>query len=611
MERIKLMLLLLAKYFIAAFLFFMVLQKPIFLLYNVSSLPSNWSWKDIGDIYIHGLRLDMAGIAYIMIVPCLLAFGNLMFRFPLKRCLYIYTAIITFLLVLITLVDAIMYDFWHFKLDSTIFLYLNDPKNILASVSLGFVLLRLFGLLLLMLVTWFLFTWTFKHIKDNGVSEQPSRYVSCGVLISLLVVFFVMIRGIESRPNTLSKAAFSKEMFLNHAAINPLFSIVYTSTRVNDFSKVFNFYPEKECAKEFDRMYITESGKIDTILTTNRPNILFIVMESFGAQFVKSLGGSADVAPNLEHLSKEGVFFTNCYCSSFRTDRAIVAAISGYLGQPTTSIISYPNKVASLPSIPRVLRQNGYDTQAVYAGDVSYFNMANYFYASGHNKVISEDSFSIDKRLQSWGVPDGIVFNWLFDDIQKRNRTKKPWYITYLTLSSHEPFDVPNYKRLPNKVDNAFAYTDNCLGTFVEKLKKTSAWKNLLIICVADHSFNRNKQVSSSSTYHHVPLLMLGGCIKQSKIIRKYVNQTDIVATILGQLHISHKEFKFSRDVLSDNYKYPFAFSTYNNGFIFRDSTGYTIYDNSMEKSLENHNLQRERKGKIILQTLYKDLSKR
>lgn len=76
-------------------------------------------------------------------------------------------------------------------------------------------------------------------------------------------------------------------------------------------------------------------------------------------------------------------------------------------------------------------------------------------------------------------------------------------------------------------------------------------------------------------------------------------------------MDIPHKDFTFSRDVLADTYRYPFAFNTFNNGFIFRDSTGCIVYDNNAQKALFGADKAREEKGKAILQTLYDDLSTR
>ena len=88
----------------------------------------------------------------------------------------------------------------------------------------------------------------------------------------------------------------------------------------------------------------------------------------------------------------------------------------------------------------------------------------------------------------------------------------------------------------------------------------------------------------------------------------RIVAQTDIPALILGQLDLPHDDFQYSRDVMSTAYSYPFSFSTFNNGFSFRDSTGVTVYDNVLRKAVHYPDSVRVRKGKEILQSVYRNL---
>ena len=108
--------------------------------------------------------------------------------------------------------------------------------------------------------------------------------------------------------------------------------------------------------------------------------------------------------------------------------------------------------------------------------------------------------------------------------------------------------------------------------------------------------------------------MWIGGAIKTPAVFDKYINQTDIAATLLGQLSINKEEFIFSRDFFSSKYR-EFAFYTFNNGFGFIDSTGISVYDNTIESPLlenpqESSNF-RINNGKAILQTLYNDLGSR
>lgn len=175
---------------------------------------------------------------------------------------------------------------------------------------------------------------------------------------------------------------------------------------------------------------------------------------------------------------------------------------------------------------------------------------------------------------------DDITFEYLYNQLRNR-KEEEAWHTAFLTLSSHEPFEVP-YHRLEDKIPNAFAYTDECLGKFIDRLKQTPAWKDLLVICLPDHGFYYPREGSNAMPrFYHIPLLWLGGAVKQPMQVDKIMNQTDLAATLLGQLGLEHTAFTFSRNVLGSDYKYPFVFYSFNNGFSFRDSTGVTVFDNN------------------------------
>lgn len=185
------------------------------------------------------------------------------------------------------------------------------------------------------------------------------------------------------------------------------------------------------------------------MLSTKRPNLLIILMESYGGVFMESLGGEPGVSPNLERLAKEGVFFTNCYANSFRTDRGTICTFSGYQSFPLLSVMKIPAKSRTLPSIAGKLVNEGYATDFLYGGDINFTNMKSYLLGSGYQKLTADVDFSMNERQNPWGVNDDITCEFLYNQIKQRPEGK-PWHTAFLTLSSHEPFEVP-YHRLEEK----------------------------------------------------------------------------------------------------------------------------------------------------------------
>lgn len=598
-------------YFFTVLLIF-ILQKPLFMLYN-GSIEKGFGFADYMQVMIHGASLDAATAGYLTAFPFLLVLISIWFRkFPLKKILYGYYILAAALISIIFVVDMALYTFWGFKLDASVFLYIDSPKEALASVSVGFILLRVLAILLLIALN----CWVLLKITPSVLTVTRKRIAGTAGMLLLGGVLFVIIRGgVTESTSNIGQVYFSNEPFLNHSAVNPDFSLLSSMGKSQDFASEFNFFDEEKRAALFDGLYPTTDGdSIIQVLNTKRPNILIILMEGFGGAFVEPLGGLPDVTPHFNRLSKEGIFFTNCYANSFRTDRGTVCTFSGYLGLPTASVMKIPAKSRTLPAIAEGLSKAGYKTDFLYGGDINFTNMKSYLLSTGYQRLTANTDFSLaEQTSNAWGVNDDITFEYLYNQLRNR-KEEGPWHTAFLTLSSHEPFEVP-YHRLEDKIPNAFAYTDECLGKFIDRLKQTPAWKDLLVICLPDHGFYYPREGSNAMPrFYHIPLLWLGGAVKQPMQVDKIMNQTDLAATLLGQLGLEHTAFTFSRNVLGSDYKYPFAFYSFNNGFSFRDSTGVTVFDNNSGSILFNEpeaDESRLDKGKAILQTVYDDLGNR
>ena len=598
-------------YFFTVLLIF-ILQKPLFMLYN-GSIEKGFGFADYMQVMVHGASLDAATAGYLTAFPFLLVLISIWFRkFPLKKILYGYYILAAALISIIFVVDMALYTFWGFKLDASVFLYIDSPKEALASVSVGFILLRVLAILLLIALN----SWVLLKITPSVLTATRKRIAGTAGMLLLGGVLFIIIRGgVTESTSNIGQVYFSNEPFLNHSAVNPDFSLLSSMGKSQDFASEFNFFDEEKRAALFDGLYPTTDGdSIIQVLNTKRPNILIILMEGFGGAFVEPLGGLPDVTPHFNRLSKEGIFFTNCYANSFRTDRGTVCTFSGYLGLPTASVMKIPAKSRTLPAIAEGLSKAGYKTDFLYGGDINFTNMKSYLLSTGYQRLTANTDFSLaEQTSNAWGVNDDITFEYLYNQLRNR-KEEGPWHTAFLTLSSHEPFEVP-YHRLEDKIPNAFAYTDECLGKFIDRLKQTPAWKDLLVICLPDHGFYYPREGSNAMPrFYHIPLLWLGGAVKQPMQVDEIMNQTDLAATLLGQLGLEHTAFTFSRNVLGSDYKYPFAFYSFNNGFSFRDSTGVTVFDNNSGSILFDEpeaDESRLDKGKAILQTVYDDLGNR
>ncbi len=593
---------------------FNVIQKPIFAIYNRESNTTPLSLKDIMAVYRYGFVSDAIVASYLTAFPLILGAVGAMFpSIDLSVVLTIYNVVISLALGLLVAGDTVLYRFWNFKIDASVFVYLRSLKGATASVSITFLVTRVLG--------WFCLSAIFfvgVQCVCNLVITLIAQSIHLewwGYVVVLLTMIltagllFLIIRGLKIRPNNPSVVYFSNNQFLNHWALNPGYNMIYSLSTKDEFKGRFRYFTDEECEEILAPLFPVRGDTKQKLFRTNRPNILLVVWESLSADFLESLGGKAGVAEQTDALAKDGVLFTHCTSGSFRTDRGLVCLLSGCPAQPTTSVIRYTKKLPNLPGLPRILKKYGYETTAVHGGDLSIMHKSDYYLAAGHDKLVSQKDMPSKAPACKWGVHDGYMFDYVFDDIQDKAARNVRWFTTLQTLSSHEPFEVP-YKRLDNPIDNSFAYTDSCFGKFVERLKQTPAWDDLLIICVADHGLNTSHHPDNREKYAHIPLVMLGGAIDNPAKIDTMMSQTDLAATLLGQMGIDHSDFIFSRDVTADTYTNPFSLHVFHCGFMVSDSRGYTIYDTTIDASTEGVDECREKMGKAIIQKLYSELDK-
>lgn len=601
----------LIKHYISLVLLF-VIQKPLFMLYT-SIGRQHYGIKDWLLVMWHGLPIDLSIAAYLTVLPVLFVIVSVWIQsFRLKSVMRVYDLLVSWVIALIFVGDAALYPFWGFKLDASVFFYLRTPKEAFASISALSVVLGIVAVVAVHRIIYCTLRRTLQPLKApyGKVLMRVPVTLICLLLYGPLLI--AVRGGVSESTMNVGHAYFSTDQFLNHSAVNPSFSLLSSVSKDSDFSQWYNYLDEDMRAQYFEGLYPTSDDHTRSLLKTNRPNILVLVLEGLGGDFVQAISGREGVTPNLDRLIKEGVFFSNCYAGSFRTDRGLVCVMNGHPGLPMTSIMKMPHKSAALPSVAAKMAHEGYSTYFTYGGDINFTNMRGWLYDAGFENVVSGDDFTVGERhTNPWGVQDQITFARLLSDIKDY---RDPWFAGYLSLSSHEPFDVP-YERLEDKICNSFAYTDSCLGDFITRLKKTPEWNNLLVVITPDHGFRYPQEGFAFDPHvHHIPVLWLGGAVRRPAVIDRFTVQSDMAATILGQLGIDHSDFRFSRNIMSASYDYPFSFYTFSNGFCFIDSTGVTLYDDDASKCLINDsNASNERlmRGKAIVQTLYDDLEER
>lgn len=591
-----------------------VLQKPIFLsIYG--------GFPHVFAVIRHGLSLDFSMAGYLSAIPgLLLVISCLPIAFLHKpqasRILMAivggWTLIGATLVALSFVANIALYGYWGFPLDSTpIFFLVSSPSAAMASVEWWQGLLGIVSIAAVMAFILLLFHLLWRKWGGDVFLLRTNKWQWLPMLIVTGLLFLPIRGGVTVSTMNTGMAYFSSTQELNHAAVNPLFSFMESISHSEDFASQYRFMDDKEAHKTYHELYNTPStDSISSVLRpgVKRPNIFIIVMESF-SDTVTNVPG---VTPNLNRLKKEGVYFSRFYANSYRTDRGLVSVLMGYPAPATVSLMKYPKKTAHMPSITAHLEKAGYEASYYYGGDADFTNMRSFLVSQGFRHITEDVDFPVSDLLSKWGVPDHLLFRRAEKDIQAWPAKGKPRLTVIQTSSSHEPFDVP-YHRLKDKILNAFAYSDSCVGSFINTLRKSKQWDNSLVILVPDHLGAWPEHPDNFKPWrYHIPLIWTGGAIRQPMVVNTLGSQQDIAATLLSQLGVAHKDLIFSKDVFNPSINH-FAFFLPNDGIGMITEDEALLYDNQLKKTVydkgkKGQNLEA---GQALLQVLFDDISKR
>ncbi len=544
----------------------------------------HFSAGTLASTFSHGIRLDISATAYILVIPLLASIAGVWIKGSwLRHFLRFYSWVIIFISSAIVVGDSILYTYWGFRMDYTALIYLKTPQEAAASVTT----LTIIEYCATVAGITILFALLYKKLIDSFFPDQKIkrfRIPATLVFMFLTGALIIPVRGgFGVAPINAGSVYFSEDMFVNHTAINVAWNVGSSVFNRKSQDNPYSFSDLPSSHAIVDSLTV-KKGTPEKVLNNTSPNILFIILESFGNSLVGELGGDSLTTPNLNELIKEGIVFSNFYASGNRTDKALPAIISGYPAQPAASIIKEPRKTQSLPSLVRIMNGLNYNSSFWYGGDINFANFHSYLIASGFHQIITMDNFDPSNYNSKWGVHDHVLFEALKDSM---GSVKEPFFRVVLTLSSHEPFEVPMEPVFKGKDDltkfkNSVLYTDKTVGDFIKWAKGTSWWNNTLVILVADHC-RRNSldELVYSQEIFRIPMVWIGGAVSSSGLrIGKLGTQVDIPVTLLDQLGLPGS-FPFSRDLLTKESD-SFAFYTFNEGFAFLTDSSTVIYDHKL-----------------------------
>lgn len=602
-------------------LFFLIL-RTVFLLYNIKLIANEGiRFSEAIASYWYALPLDLATSCYLLIFPFLILAVQCIYSPDwLNRLNRIYTFLALLVFSLLATAELGIYPEWKTKMPYKALTYLLNPSEVYNSAStVTFFLLT--GLLFILVLG--------SYRLYNKYFYKPVIHQKRKILFSLVfaVVTFPLIAlgargGWQEIPINQSQSYYSNYNILNLASVNSgfNFAISIIENYKNMEQNPYSFYPVEEARSEVAELYYQEKDTTTDFLKTKRPNIVLLILESWSADLIESIGGEPGITPEFHELEKGGILFTNLYATGPRSEQAMGSIFSGFPAHPISSVTVQPDKFSKLPTITRQLVDSGYSSSFYFGGQLRYGNIKGYILYNGFKRVVEHTDFGRDVLRGKLGVHDEFVLGRQLEDL---NKEKEPFFSGLFTLSSHSPYDQPmenvfDWGGNENDYINSAFYTDRCLGNYFREARKQAWYKNTLFIIVADHSHNSYRNWSFTTPfYHRIPLLFYGEVIKEEfrgKTMGRIANQMDLAKTLMNQLSMDSSPFTWSRDLFNP-YSPEFGYYSFEEGLGWITKNGHFVYEPRIEHYHEDIipdslKEQTRKRGKAFLQVLFEDYMK-
>ncbi|MGZ8539864.1 MAG: LTA synthase family protein [Chitinophagaceae bacterium] len=603
-------------YFLSWVVFFDLL-RIVFLFYHFDK-TKHLPFTTILSSFWYGFRMDMSVAAYILAPVCLFVLLSLVIHFFRRLFIYkAYTFVVLLMIALVSFFDLEIYNQWGFRIDATPLKFLDTPKEAFASVSH----LPLVLLFAVFIICYTLFYFCFKYILKRIFFQQQPKY---RILTALAIVLFmgsliIPIRGgFQLAPLNQSSVYFSTNNYANHAAINASWNFLHSLVSKGALGEnPYPYLPGPQAKEIVDSLYSSTSANEQVINFSNdtATNIIFIIWESFTEKAMRISVDGKEIIPQFNRLKTEGIYFSNVYASGDRTNKGIPAILSGYPAMPNTTIIHSPAKSEKLEVLSKIFKERGYNTPFFYGGEPEFANIKSYLLHGGFDPIIGKSDFASKDMNSKWGAHDGVVMNRVFENLSS---LKKPFFATWLTLTSHEPFETPvsnvfNGTDNTTKFLNSLHYTDQVIGEFIARCSRETWWNNTIVVITGDHGHHLPENGNKADEFR-IPLLWIGGALnKKGIVIDRIASQLDIAATLSKQAGINNPNFPFSKNIFDTTTK-SWAFFTFNNGFGFVDPSGRLVYDNVGKRPIRQEGSigpKETEAGKAMMQVIYEDFLKK
>ncbi len=605
--RLNELLVLFYRLFLAFFFYF--IARILFYCYN-SDLLSVDSYSQFMTLAYHGITFDRMAIFYVNGLFIILSIIPV-FKSTSKgyQKIVFWSYIIPNLLAYSTnFIDFIYYRFIYSRTTIAVFDSLEHESN-KGKLLLNFLInyWYVFALCIVLCILWIYLYKRVKFTKPQVIESKKNYWISSIVIfVGVVIGFIAGVRGDlkkTTRPlNIIDANRYVEKPEHADIILNTPFAILRTIGKTS-FRKV-DYMDETTLLQ-----YVSPFKEYNTN-DASTPNIIVFITESYAREYSGAFNQDMNIpnyksyTPFIDSLAQHSLIFPNAFANGYKSIHGVSSVIAG-IPSFKDAFTSSPYPKQNIESLVSTLKSKGYDTSFFHGapngsmGFLGFGNILGYDHYYGKTEYNNDDDFD-----GTWGIWDEPFFQYMRKTLSEK---KQPFFATLFTVSSHEPFNIPEqYKgKFPEgnqQIHKTVGYTDYAFKRFFEESKNEPWFKNTIFVITADHTnqidYDEYKKLVNRTA---VPILFYTADERYKGVNKDLAQQIDIYPTLLDMIGYDKPFRSWGRSLLNDSITKPFAINyggneyTYQEGkyivrFNGKEVTGfYDIKDKGLEKNLINN----------------------
>ncbi|MEZ5931781.1 MAG: LTA synthase family protein [Alphaproteobacteria bacterium] len=284
-------------------------------------------------------------------------------------------------------------------------------------------------------------------------------------------------------------------------------------------------------------------------------NVVLIMVESLGTDFLGIYGNPHHLTPRLDQLAGDSLRFDRFFATGTRTVRGLEAVTLSIPPTPGQSIVKRLGRESGFWSLGNLLDQQGYASSFIYGGR-GYFDNMNAFFAGNGYHVVDYSAAPTDKIhfANAWGMADEDLYSLALEQADRAAASNKPFFFHIMTTSNHRPYTYPDDRiDIPSGSGRrgAVKYTDWAIGDFLDRAKDKPWFDDTVFVILGDHTAGSAGKSDLPVERYRIPLLIYSPKHVTPGRIETVSSQIDVAPTLLALLGMSYESAFFGKDILA------------------------------------------------------------